>query len=321
MLWQIGIDEAGYGPNLGPFVMTLVACRVPEEGDLWQLLKAGVRRADDEPDHRLVIADSKQVYAPARGLTNLERTVLAASPWLADQVESTLHASIGCLLDCLSCEPLAVLRQEAWFVGDTPLPTAAALEELNAARMLWRASCAAANVTWGFCRSAIVPAPRFNDLVDQWHSKAAVLSVAVTDLMRRCLEATPPEPMRFVIDKHGGRNTYSALLQHAFQEGIVFAESEGRERSVYRVEGLDRPVQIVVTPKADVEHFTVALASMVSKYVRELLMLEFNRFWRLHLPDLEPTAGYPGDSQRYFDAIRPIMQKLGIADRLVWRCR
>ena len=28
MPWIVGIDEAGYGPNLGPFVMTAVASRV-----------------------------------------------------------------------------------------------------------------------------------------------------------------------------------------------------------------------------------------------------------------------------------------------------
>src|SRR5437016_4219233 len=30
MPWLIGMDEAGYGPNLGPFVMSAVACKVPE---------------------------------------------------------------------------------------------------------------------------------------------------------------------------------------------------------------------------------------------------------------------------------------------------
>ena len=30
----------------------------------------------------------------------------------------------------------------------------------------------------------------------------------------------------------------------------------------------------VIQPRADVEHFCVALASMISKYVRELMMME-----------------------------------------------
>jgi ribonuclease HII len=80
-------------------------------------------------------------------------------------------------------------------------------------------------------------------------------------------------------------------------------------------------VRITVMPKADVKHFTVALASMISKYVRELLMREFNRFWQAHVPGLKPTAGYPQDAVRYIDAIRPAMAKLGIAERLVWRRR
>src|SRR5207253_4519889 len=117
------------------------------------------------------------------------------------------------------------------------------------------------------------------------------------------------------------RNTYSALLQHAFADGMVWAEEEGMDRSVYRVEGLDRTVKITFMPRADVQHFNVALASMISKYVRELSMREFNRFWQAHVPGLAPTAGYPLDAGRYFDAIRPALLKMGMAERAVWRCR
>ena len=48
MPWVVGIDEAGYGPNLGPFVMTAVLLRVPDEredADWWHELSSTVRRA------------------------------------------------------------------------------------------------------------------------------------------------------------------------------------------------------------------------------------------------------------------------------------
>ena len=316
MPWQIGIDEAGYGPNLGPFVMTLVACRVPEESSeacLWKLLKSSVRRADEPADERLIVADSKQVYSPASGWNAMEKTVLAG---LIESAGTLQH-----LLNHVAADELPSLRQETWFVGDTSLPTEVESNDLMAARSSWQTTTKSANVHWTFCQSAIVPAPRFNDLVDRWESKGAVLGIALAQLIQACLKAAPSEPMRIVIDKHGGRNTYSALLQHAFADGVVLAEAEGHSRSVYRVEGMDRPVRIIVTPKADVENFTVALASMVSKYIRELLMREFNRFWLSKVPGLKPTAGYPGDSRRFFQAIRPALTKLGIAKRAVWRSR
>ena len=67
MPWMIGIDEAGYGPNLGPLVMTSVACRMPEqlrETNLWKVLKKVVRRQSDPEDSRFVVDDSKLVPRP-----------------------------------------------------------------------------------------------------------------------------------------------------------------------------------------------------------------------------------------------------------------
>jgi len=41
-------------------------------------------------------------------------------------------------------------------------------------------------------------------------------------------------------------------------------------------------------------------------------MGEFNRFWQGRVPGLKPTAGYPSDAKRFYDAIRPAAQRLGV---------
>ncbi|HYT92814.1 MAG TPA: hypothetical protein VEL76_29120, partial [Gemmataceae bacterium] len=175
-------------------------------------------------------------------------------------------------------------------------------------------------VTWGLIRSIVVCPARFNALLDRWDNKAVVLSLSLTQLLQH--NANPDEgaePVSVFVDKHGGRNTYAAVLQQAYPEGVIIAREEGKDRSVYQLEGGRRPVELTFQPRADATHFCVALASMVSKYLREVLMLEFNAFWQTHLPDLKPTAGYPTDAQRFLDAIRPVLAKLGIAEAAVWR--
>src|SRR5713101_1663180 len=127
MPWIVGIDEAGYGPNLGPFVMTAVACRVPDRcaGDnLWDLLGAAVRKKGANDD-RLVIDDSKVVYSTARGLAGLERGVRATF----GRGDETLHA----LLEHLSPDDVADLRREPWYKGDGLLPLRLAADELASA--------------------------------------------------------------------------------------------------------------------------------------------------------------------------------------------
>src|SRR5438477_3368967 len=116
MTWIIGMDEAGYGPNLGPFVMAAVACRVPDElagANLWDVLAAAVCK-EDADDGRIVVNDSKQVYDPGTGIGALERGVLAAL-WRGPLDSG---ANVGHLLSAACADSLDDLRGEAWFGGD-----------------------------------------------------------------------------------------------------------------------------------------------------------------------------------------------------------
>ena len=75
MPWVVGIDEAGYGPNLGPLVQAAVALYLPDYDPAgWETLKPVVRRCGDKADERLLIDDSKKVYARG-GLAALEQAV------------------------------------------------------------------------------------------------------------------------------------------------------------------------------------------------------------------------------------------------------
>lgn len=319
MAWMIGIDEAGYGPNLGPLVMTAVACQLPEqpaEANLWEILKDSVRRHSEPADGRLIVDDSKLVYSPALGLMELESAVwsilapLRSIPW----------ATLAEFVHWICPNSADDLRQEPWFTGDTSLPFIHQPLAYQEVVLRLNQTCRNRSVQLGPILSVVICPPRFNQLLDHWDSKGAILGQGLKELLNGQLRRIEDEePIVFVIDKHGGRNCYFAMLQDALSEGMVVAHEEGMSRSVYSVCGVRQPMRFTFQPRADAEHFCVALASMASKYLRELLMLEFNSFWRGHLPDLEPTAGYPGDSTRFFKKIKPVAKRLGISKQAIWR--
>jgi ribonuclease HII len=318
MPWIIGIDEAGYGPNLGPFVMSAVGCWVPSrqsKSDLWDLLRNFVRRADDESDGRLLVADSKVVYSPARGLADLEKGALV----LLQAGSTELPDCLGGYVECVCPSALMELKQEAWFVGDSPLPLSASLDEVSV--QLERIRRATSNgVKISFVRSAIICPPTFNSVLDRWNSKGAVLVHGLATLIEQSRAAAGDvDSLHFFIDKHGGRNHYAATLQHALPGTMIVASEESAQCSSYTVLGLKQPCRFQFQPRADSAHFCVAAASMLSKYLRELLMHEFNRFWQNHVPHLKSTAGYPGDAGRFLKDIKPAMQRLGIAESALWR--
>jgi hypothetical protein len=318
MPWIVGIDEAGYGPNLGPLVMTAVACRVPEglaAADLWDVLKTAVCQPPSTDRGRILVGDSKLVYSTARGLHDLELGVLSTLAPCRDGVPLDLAGYVE--WSCQRSHP--ELRAEPWYAGTSRLPLCVEAGPFADAAGRFRQTCASQGVVWGLVRGVVVCPARFNGWLDKWGSKGAVLGQALTELLGAVGDLEGDDPLAVVIDKHGGRNRYAAMLQHAFTDGMVVAHQEGMGNSDYSVIGLRRPVRLSFRPRADQGHFCVALASMCSKYLREVLMLEFNQFWKRHLPDLKPTAGYPGDAARFFEAIRPTAARLGIAEPALWR--
>jgi hypothetical protein len=189
-------------------------------------------------------------------------------------------------------------------------------------RQRFRNACTSAGIQEWRVSSVVICPRRFNDLVARAGSKGAVPAFALPRLVQRAFQqADSGERLLLFADKQGGRNTYAPQLQQALPAGRVVVREECLARSVYEVEGLGAALRMTITPRADSTWLSVALASMVSKYLRERLMGEFNAFWQKHLPGLKPTAGYPVDAARFFAQVRPIARELQIPETDLWRQR
>jgi hypothetical protein len=160
----------------------------------------------------------------------------------------------------------------------------------------------------------------FNLRLEKLGNKSTLLSETTLTLISNAIQSLPDRGnVTMLCDKHGGRNHYVDLLYQLFPDsGWIEILTEGTPLSVYRLSFQERKIEFRFQAKAD-RHIPAALASMTAKLLRELAMIEFNRFWQQHLPDLQPTAGYPVDALRFFGQIEETRQKLGIPKSDLWR--
>jgi ribonuclease HII len=312
----IGVDEAGYGPNLGPLVVMATRWRVadrPDQVDLFQRLAGCVTREKTRDGLRTWIADSKTVYNPSRGLTDLERGVRTLwSLWSGKKPPDNL-ADWWRILDPARFDDRA---EQPWYAGAGPELPLAGGEPATEAVDHFRNECEQADVILETVRGRIVCPRRFNAEVARAGTKGRMLSETTLDLVAEVLAGRFDEPTLVLLDKHGGRNQYREFLLPWIDGRLPVCLEEGAERSRYRVEQVEFRFQA----KSEA-HFPVAAASMFAKYVRELTMEPFNRWWRERIPDLAPTAGYPLDAKRFWTAIEATAARDGIPKSLIWRER
>ena len=354
----VGVDEAGYGPHLGPLVVSLTAWQLDEkEGQRWstgadppdlydRLAEVVTDREDDE---RLAIADSKQLYQRQQGLASLERAVVAGLAVTGHDLQtwSELIAATG-------ADPRSRRLELPWYAGyDCELPTDSSTAEVESATALLSQTDSTASVRLLTIRSRAVFPGEFNQRIAQYGSKSAALSHVTLDLVGEVLATLgqrlprrgggrlfgstkqhrrldfdegarvrplPHEPTWVICDKHGSRDRYGSLLEHHFPHQPWQQLTEGRAESRYRCGNRRSPLFISFCRSGE-RFLPTALASMTSKYLRELAMRALNAYWQSQVPGLRPTAGYPLDARRFQGEIKVVQDRLGIDDRLLWRVR
>jgi ribonuclease HII len=334
MQYLIGTDEAGYGPNLGPLVISATLWQVPDgtDGeDLYERL-AGVivptpEQAARNPTACVTMADSKVLYRavvgmcgchtrppPGKGLRHLERGLWAALALLGKQPQTWSDVWVA-----LAPEAADDLRAIPWYAEyDAPVPLEVEPTGWDTLVSVLRSGLAAAGVRLLELRSRAVFPRQFNEVVERHGSKGAALSHLTLELVSRAMEPLEDGPISVICDKHGGRNRYGRLLAEHFPDRLIEIYGEHRRQSIYRFGPSQHRVQFCFRTKAE-ECLPAALASMASKYLRELAMRALNAFWCGRLVGLRPTAGYPQDAKRFRTDIAPALAELKIDDRVLWR--
>lgn len=309
MVRWVGIDEAGYGPNLGPLVMTAVVAESIDdrEPDLWADCEGVACRAGGPPE-QIWVDDSKRILATRKGRAQLERACFSAIAGTGLEMPDRLDR----LFRAVGAGDLDTIELARW-LGPAGLPQ-------------WRVGPVPGLLGPGWkltgIRSVVVGPARFNDRLRAVDSKAVVHFEAFAELLRDAWgRASDGQPTRIRGDKHGGRNFYAGPLADALPDGWVAPEIEGADQSRYAIRGAGRDLRVEFQPRADSADGLVALASIVSKALREQWMDAFNRFWAGHLPELKPSAGYPVDARRFRAEVGPTADRLGLHPSIWWRER
>ncbi|WP_254511210.1 hypothetical protein [Anatilimnocola floriformis] len=316
----IGTDEAGYGPNLGPLVVAVSAWQTPKSvapEKLYEHLATVIAEEEcDDDDLRLAIADSKALYSPGSGLAAIERGVLTCLALLGQQPTSTVGLWTALAAHCQTDRTALAWHAEE----EEAVPLDACSVQIGKCLQHCSAGMKQAGVELKSLRAAAVFPEMFNAEVDRHENKATVLSLVTLELLKDVLDEHAELPATVTCDKHGGRDRYAHLIQHVFGDEPVRTVRESKAESVYRLNYAGRPLELRFLAKGE-RMLAAALASMTAKYLREVSLRPFNRFWQSHVPGLKATAGYPNDAKRFKSQILAVQQKLGIDDRVLWRNR
>lgn len=322
-----GIDEAALGPSLGPFcaVLTRFDCEkrfFPDKSldlspsgssggiecgsfrplDLYKELSDSVSAEKSLPE-RIWVQDSKKLYRkpvwrPGGSLFYLEDAALSFLCAAGMSVPPDFYSLVEALAPP---EDVLAMKETPWFSAAEEMSLPFCRESgfggmtLTARARSLKKNLSERGISFLRPRLRIVTAAAFNRLIVEKEGKSGAVQSILTPLISKNTRGY------LTVDRQGGRRYYCHWLKEVFPGINLQVIEESPASSLYRLENpeISSSLAVEFLVKADSLKLEAALASIIAKYVRELAMLIFNRWWSLCVPGIRPTAGYPQDARRF----------------------
>ena len=256
----LGVDEAGYGPNMGPLVIAVSAWSIDSDLDLLQGLAPFSPEFQAAPWNKqsdfVPLGDSKKIYQPGKGLSGLSFAIQ-----FFEAVMSRVPSSQSRRFDLRNLATQDIQRVEAhpWYAEprhghECELQPNDSIDVLSQSVLLFaREKLSQLSVKLIDFRVRILDEAYFNESLERLGNKSDVLgqmSLGLAwEVLQSAREQHPCESIELYCDRQGGRKKYAALLSHTFQishpgENVPFivADLESPESSVYSLTYRDVPM-------------------------------------------------------------------------------
>ena len=315
----VGIDEAGYGPILGPMVVSSSTFSLPHNlltANLWQILKKSVADKRKQLAGRLLIADSKKAHSKSLGIKHLQRTVLAAFRCLGKE-----PATLAELVELLCPDCLQRLYDYPWYRNANSHRISVDEADKAIAAAVLADDMACNDIKLLQLKSCCLDVAYYNKMMSSVKNKASVLFTATSQLIKNAFDNFGGDDLHIIVDRQGGRIRYRKNLQRMFAELQLKILRESPQISSYELQVDGKSMRLHFVVNADERFLPVSLASMVSKYLRELFLYNINRYFVGHCADLKPTAGYWKDGLRFIKELKTNIPHMQVNSNQLIRCR
>lgn len=300
--FRIGADENGLGPRLGPMTTTAVLAEVDERGHARVAKKARGKMKTRIGDSKALMAHGDVALGEAWARMFAERALGRPAKSVDEVVLAIARDPVAWLVELCPSH----IKEQCWNSFGAFVAEDAQLAEVKKDLV----KLEAAGVKLVSARSVIVCTHRLNRELDKGRSRFVVDLHAMERLVLAFREEAGGEVLA-VCGKVGGLRQYEPAFG-PLNGRLCSVLSEKKELSAYHFPGVG---ELRFVMDADDSDMLVSIASLIGKYLREVLMAKIVAHYRTNSPELPDASGYHDPiTGAFVEATRLVRKKQKVID-------